>query len=62
MFSLFSNSKQSFFSITTGTKFVFGLFGTAAVFFGIGYALRPVEEIFDDLHDSESESENDLEE
>ena len=45
--------KESFFSLSDGTKIVLGLFGVAAIFFGIGYALRPVEEVFDDLHDSQ---------
>ena len=44
--------KESFFSLTSGTKTIFGMFGVAAILFGVGYALRPVEEIFDDLHDS----------
>lgn len=46
------HDKESFFSVTSGTKVVFGLFGIAAIFFSIGYALRPIEEVFDDLHDS----------
>lgn len=45
-------SKESFFGLSDGTKIVLGIFGVAAIFFGIGYALRPIEEVFDDLHDS----------
>ena len=29
------------------------LFGIAAIIFGIGYALRPVSDIVDELHDSQ---------
>ena len=36
----------------TGLLVVLGLFG-------FGYAMRPVQQIFDDLHDSESDSESD---
>ena len=43
---------QPLFSITSGTKIILGLFGVAAVLFGAGYAFRPIEEVFDDLHDS----------
>jgi hypothetical protein len=52
------NTSPSFFSISDGTKIVLGIFGVAAVFFSVGYALRPVEEIFDDLHDSDTESDD----
>ena len=30
-------------------------------FFGFGYAMRPVQQIFDDLHDSEDDSSSDSE-
>ena len=48
----FGNDEPSFFSVSSGTKIVLGLFGVAAIFFGMGYALRPIEEVFDDIHDS----------
>ena len=47
-----TKSQESFFSLTSGTKTILGMFGVAAILFGVGYALRPVEEVFDDLHDS----------
>ena len=53
LFGLFKNNNPSFFSITGGTKVVLGIFGVAAVLFGLGYALRPIEEVFDDLHNSD---------
>lgn len=58
VFGFFKNNntdKPSFFSIDTGTTVVIGLFGVAAVLFGFGYAFRPIEEIIDDRHDSDSE-------
>ena len=58
LFGLFKSEQPSFFSLTGGTKIVLGLFGVAAALFGLGYALRPIEEVFDDLHDSSDSDES----
>lgn len=56
-----NNTISSFFSISEGTKVVLGLFGISAILFGFGYAMRPVQEIFDDLHDSDNDTEDKFE-
>ena len=44
-----------------GLGFSFSMTGLLVVvgLFGFGYAMRPVQEIFDDLHDSKDDSEDD---
>ena len=41
------------------TKFVFVSLGISLVLFGVGYALRPISDIVDELHDSDSDSSSD---
>lgn len=48
MFSFF----KSVFSISIPVKITMVLCGVSAVFFAIGFALRPIADIVDELHDS----------
>lgn len=41
------------------TKFVFVSLGISMVLFGVGYALRPISDIVDELHDSDSSDSSD---
>ena len=41
------------------TKFVFVSLGISLVLFGVGYALRPISDIVDELYDSDSDSTSD---
>lgn len=57
MFSIFGrifNSKPE--PIEWDRRVLYLMLGGAALMFGIGYALRPAAQIFDDIHDSDSDS------
>jgi hypothetical protein len=41
------------FELSTTTKISLVIFSSAALFFGIGYALRPVAEIIQEMEDIE---------
>lgn len=59
MFNWFDdNDNSSLFSMTSGTKIVLGMFGLGTILFGLGYALRPIQEAFDDLHESDESDED----
>lgn len=57
---IFGNDEDSSFTLSNGTKIIIGLFGTAAMLYSLSMVLKPVQEIFDDLHHSDSESENEF--
>lgn len=58
-FGLVTGSVGNMFSLSMPVKLTMVIGSISAVFFGIGYALRPVAEIVDELHDSDSDSDSD---
>lgn len=58
MFGFFK-SIPGMFSLSLPVKITMVLCGVSAMFFALGYALKPVAEIVDELHESGSENGSD---
>lgn len=58
---MFGFFEKDYFTISKSTKIIAGVVAAGILLFGLGYALRPVAEIVDELHDSNEDSDEESE-